>query len=246
MHSEVDMSQPAIPLRSNYVFELSEPVVLIGNPSLAGGMMLRNAASGGILLALMRIEGYDFYHIDANVNPGSSGGPVLSFDGDLVAVVAMKATDEGEIEIREALQQLDEAFAAQFRQSEEKGIAFGVPVSALSHALEQVEGQSGMQTNQINSRHLAQTLFERMSLLGAFHLLEMQVNVPSAVREQARQIELRGLSARSLRIPRDKLKFAELMPARVADRVADALQSERVCDHPRLLGWIGRTAGSVA
>ena len=227
---EVDVSPPAIPLLSSHVFRPSEPVVLIGNPSLAGGMMMRNAVSRGTITALMHIDGHDFYQIDANVNPGSSGGPVLSFDGDLIAVVAMKATDEGELEIREALQQLDDAFAARLKQSgqRQKGIAFGVPVSAVGHAVQQVQGQSGALTNQVDARHLAETLFERLSMLGAFHLLELQVNVPSAVRQQARQIELRGLPARSLRIPRNKLKFAELMPAGVADRVARALQSERI------------------
>jgi hypothetical protein len=67
-----------------------------------------------------------------------------------------------------------------------------------------------------------------LSFLAAFRLLEMQVNVPAAVRQQARQIEQRGLPARSLRIPRNKLKFAELLPAQVADRVASGLRSERV------------------
>lgn len=227
---DVDTRQPAIPLPSDHAMESREPVVLIGNPSLAGGMMLRNAVTGGTITALMRIDGYDFYQIDANVNPGSSGGPVLNYRGDLVAVVAMKATDEGEIEIREAIEQLDDTFAAQFRHAGErqKGIAFGIPVSGLSRALQQVAAQSETVTSQIDAHHASRTLFERLAFLAAFRLLEMQVNVPAAVRQQARQIEQRGLPARSLRIPKNKLKFAELLPAQVADRVASGLRSERV------------------
>jgi hypothetical protein len=226
---EFDTDWPAIPLSPTHTLEPGERVVIIGNPSLVGGMMLRNAMSGGTLSALMHIDGYDFYQIDANVNPGSSGGPVLDHNGNLVAVVAMKATDDGEVEIREALQQLDADFAERFKQTGERqqGIAFGVPVSGVSHAMSEIKGQVEARTVDVNARHMAQTLFERMSLLGALYLLEMQVNAPDTVRQQALELQFKGPPARSSRLPKKKQRV-ELMPAGVASRIAIALQSERV------------------
>ena len=50
--------------------------------------------------AVVHTDQCDFYQIDGAVNPGSSGGPALNYDGAVVAVIAMKATDRGETELK--------------------------------------------------------------------------------------------------------------------------------------------------
>lgn len=231
---EIDHDQPIIPLQPEHVFRPGEQAAIIGNPSLKNGMLLRNAINMGTITALMRIDSYDFYQIRANVNPGSSGGPVLNSEGKLIAVVAMKATDEGEKEIREALKQLDDAFAAQFKQSGRKGIVYGVPVSAVSYALKQAQKQTEAQANQVNARHLTRTIFTRLTLIAGYQLLKLQANVPATVRQQARQIQMRGLPARTMRFGKNKLTFVALMPPEVAARVMRALGHPQVREQIRV------------
>ncbi|MCL4678129.1 MAG: S1C family serine protease [Alphaproteobacteria bacterium] len=222
----VGMEREAIPLVAELAFQRGQPVVIIGNPSVGGGgIMVRNAVTQGTITALMRIGSHDFYQIEAAVNPGSSGGPVLNHDGELVAVVAMKATDRGADEIRSALKQLDDSFRAHFDPYSRKGIAFGVPASALSRALKQVESQTEEQADRIHGRQVAKSLFRRMTTLGAIHLLELQVNVSPEVRQQAVLVRK---STATRRIPGPQPKLADLMPERTADSLRRQLNSEEV------------------
>jgi serine protease Do len=222
----VGMEREAIPLAAELSFQRGQPVVIIGNPSVGGGgIMVRNAVTQGTVTALMRIGSFDFYQIEAAVNPGSSGGPVLNLDGELVAVVAMKATDRGADEIRSALKQLDDSFRAHFDPYGRKGIAFGVPANALSQALRQVESQTEEQADRIHGRQVAKSLFRRMATLGAIHLLELQINVSPEVRQQAVLVRK---SAATRRIPGPQPKLADLIPERAAESLRRQLSSEEV------------------
>jgi len=232
---EIETDKPAIPIAPQHSLSPGEPVVLIGNPSINEDVMLRNAVTSGTMGALMRISSYDFFQINAEVNPGSSGGPVLNADGELIAVVALKATKEGAGEIREAVSKLDASFATQFGQTGQRGgMAFGIPVVAVQRALRDVGGQRDGQVVQLNGRHRAETLFQRMTMLGALHLLELQAKVPDAVRRQAIQVRRGGQRGRSLNGTGSDSQV-ELMPEAVAERLEQILQGDesrtlmRVC-----------------
>jgi putative serine protease PepD len=91
--------------------EVGGAVVAIGNP-----LGLTYSVSSGVVSALDRTASTDggrrtgLIQFDASVNPGSSGGPLLDADGDVVGIVISIADPGG-----------DDAFA---------GIAFAVPVGA--------------------------------------------------------------------------------------------------------------------
>jgi putative serine protease PepD len=87
------------------------PVVAIGNP-----LGLTYSVSSGVVAGLNRTATTDhgkfsgLIQFDASVNPGSSGGPLLDADGDVIGIVVSIAEPAGA-----------DAFA---------GIAFAVPIGA--------------------------------------------------------------------------------------------------------------------
>jgi S1-C subfamily serine protease len=101
--------------------EVGGSVVAIGNP-----LGLTYSVSSGVISALGRTANTDggrftgLIQFDASVNPGSSGGPLLDADGDIVGIVISIADPGG-----------DDAFA---------GIAFAVPIGT---ALGDGPGQGG-------------------------------------------------------------------------------------------------------
>ena len=101
--------------------EVGGPVVAIGNP-----LGLTYSVSSGVISALDRTAKTDggrftgLIQFDASVNPGSSGGPLLDADGNIIGIVISIADPGG-----------DDAFA---------GIAFAVPVGT---ALGGGPGQGG-------------------------------------------------------------------------------------------------------
>lgn len=133
---EVDVGLPPLPIRGDYLLHPGAPVVLVGNPSVKGGMLLRNAVNQGKLVTVMRVDGQDVYQIDVTVNPGWSGGPVLDAEGKVIAVVAMKVNDESVAEVRTALERLDDNYRARAGNGTATGITLSIPASALAKALE--------------------------------------------------------------------------------------------------------------
>lgn len=132
---EGDMDLKALEVRADYVLRPGDPVVLLGNPSVKGGILMRNVTHRGRLRTLVHADGQDLYHIDADVNPGWSGGPVLDDRGRVIAVVVMKASDDAVGEIRSAMRKLDDSFRAA-GDGTGGGIAYGIPASALAKVLE--------------------------------------------------------------------------------------------------------------
>lgn len=219
---EVKSDQAPIPIVESHVFSRGEKVVIVGNPSLGEtDIVLRDAVTAGTIRAVVHTGNCDFYQIDGVVNPGSSGGPAMNYDGAVVAVIAMKATEQGESEIRQALRGLDDSFAGRFGAVAQKGIAFGIPVLDLSRAIAQVQSQSESDVNRVSDRHLANVLVDRMSFVAGISLIRLQMNVPAGVRQQAETIETR---IRMGQVPSSTLNRIPRIPL-IPQRAARALNA---------------------
>ena len=108
-------------------------MTLVGNPSAGGGILMRNAVNHGRLSSVVHIKEQDFYQIEASVNPGWSGGPVLDAEGKVVAIVAMKADDQVVAEIRGSMGKLDQDFRTRIgRTAYNVGLTYGIPAGALA------------------------------------------------------------------------------------------------------------------
>lgn len=107
--SPATLPETVVPATIGGGAEVGGPVVAIGNP-----LGLTYSVSSGVISAVDRTAKTDggrftgLIQFDASVNPGSSGGPLLDADGNLVGIVISIADPGG-----------DDAFA---------GIAFAVPV----------------------------------------------------------------------------------------------------------------------
>ena len=118
------LPQPVVPATLGGAAEVGGAVVAIGNP-----LGLTYSVSSGVVSATGRTattNGGKFtglIQFDASVNPGSSGGPLLDAEGDVIGIVLSIADPGG-----------DDAFA---------GIAFAVPIGT---ALGGGPGGGGPQT----------------------------------------------------------------------------------------------------
>lgn len=72
--------------------EPGQRVYAIGDPG-AGGMILTKTITSGMLSGVDRkIDGQNYYQIDAAINPGNSGGPVVDHNGKVLGLVTFKFT----------------------------------------------------------------------------------------------------------------------------------------------------------
>jgi serine protease Do len=104
---------PHLTLGDATTLSVGDPVVLLGSPQGLGESLQRGTVSHvgrGIL-------GNVYVQIDASVNPGNSGGPLLDRKGHVVGVTTM-ATTSG------------------------RGIGFALPINYATHALAFVPGPS--------------------------------------------------------------------------------------------------------
>lgn len=89
-----------------------QEVVIIGSPGLDQTRILANSVSRGILSNIATLDpGLTYYQVDAAVNPGNSGGPLLERQGRVLGVITLKLPDQ-------------------------EGIAFAVPAHVLATAIE--------------------------------------------------------------------------------------------------------------
>ncbi len=195
-------------------FPKDQQVRLIGNPSVGGGVTLRNAVVKGNVKATVRIDEMDFLQIDATINPGSSGGPIVNELGQVVGVIAMKATDEGEKLIREGLARLDDSFKKNSKQRNQEGVAFGIPSLDLAKALDKARGLSPQQAAHNTQLHQNRVVLTRLATLAGIRMLQALVNVSDALRRDASS---NGQSADSV----------PLIPPREARAMRAALESDR-------------------
>ncbi|MDD4268700.1 MAG: trypsin-like peptidase domain-containing protein [Pirellulales bacterium] len=223
---EVKTDQAPIPIVADHVFKQGEKVVIVGNPALGKtDIVLRDAVTSGTIRARVHTDKCDFYQIDGKVDSGSSGGPAINYDGAVVAVIAMKATDRGETEIRHALRRLDDGFVARFGSFNRQGIAFGIPVADLGQAIAQVEQQPAAAVAAIGDRHLANVLLQRMLVCGGINLIKLQLNVPAGVRQQAEDVEWRIRMGRIPSSTLNKIQRIPLIPANAARQLSRDLEA---------------------
>lgn len=188
----VETTHKPIPLAERSELPRGDKIMIISNPSVGETeLVIRNAVTSGAVAALVNMGGYDFYQLSATVNPGSSGGPVLNLQGQVVGVVAMKATQEGEEEIRTAVSGLDPGLAQVMAGNPGKGVTFAIPLSALRTALTEAEKELQSPTNRWTDIHAARVVFMKSATLGVLYLLQFAVNVPDSVRGQAEAMKLR-------------------------------------------------------
>lgn len=220
---EAQVERPALTVAANHEFVESEPVSLMGNPSVGGVMVLRGATTEGRLTALVRLKSIDFYQIDGNVNPGSSGGPALNRNGQVVAVVAMKANANIVDRLRRELQNLDDKLAAEGTKKKEAGIAFGVPASVLEEALRSLQQGSEEVRVKANDEHDARIAVRRIAALGVVYFQRAQTNVSSQVRQQ---YELRVRQAAMSKGGAKKPPAVPVLSVQQAERLRRELTSD--------------------
>ncbi len=226
--AEVD--RPPIPLVADNNVPRGQKVFIIGNPSIAPGMTARNTIGAGTVTTVMHIEGFDFYQIDGNVNPGSSGGPALNERGELVGIISMKAEDRVADAIRDELRRLDEKFRAESQQERNVGIAYSIPIVRVRTALEHASKATEATKRQNLVLHHSRSLFQRAAAVAIYHTLRLEVNVPKQVRDQAWKIRT---------APRrfgPRIEEIELMPPAQAQRLASLLKTPEARESVRTAG----------
>jgi S1-C subfamily serine protease/DNA-directed RNA polymerase subunit RPC12/RpoP len=183
---EVRSELAGLPVRGDYKFNPGDRVTLVGNPSAGSGILVRNAVNRGRLGSVVHIENQDFYQIEARVNPGWSGGPVLDADGKVIAVVAMKASDKAVTAIRSEMSKLDQDYRARIgRTAYNVGLTYGIPAGALGDILKDPALRDQQRQAQANDRRAARTLADRLSFLAELCMVRAQVNVSPQVRAEA-------------------------------------------------------------
>lgn len=232
-----NMDLKPLPVRSDYVVQSGDPVVLLGNPSVKGGILMRNATHHGTMRTRVHIEGQDLYHIDANVNPGWSGGPGLDPEGRVIAIVVMKANEVAVAEIRGAMQKLDDLFRANNGGgTAEVGIAYGIPGSVLARILEDKRLKDEDWLAATNDRYAAKTLADRLQFLAGMAILRMRINVPLQVRMEAEAYAQGQVAARPSRYSPVKVDYVKLMPedrAMLLDRLLKTSEVREMEGHFR-------------
>lgn len=218
----VDCPQKPIPLASVSELQTGDKVAIISNPSLGETeLILRNATVTGRVAARVHKKGYDFYQINANINPGSSGAPLFNWQGEVVGVIAMKATEEGERELSQALRNLDQSFAKVMPGVIRRGMAFSIPGNALVKAIEEADKELQQPTGRAHDLHAERAMFENLAVAGVLYLLKFAANVPDEVRSQEEIVRMRGIP----RMAASKIKLVELMPEHQARRVRQMLDA---------------------
>ena len=182
-------------------------------------MTLRNAVVSGKAKAIVRIAGVDYVQVDASINPGSSGGPILNELGQVVGVIAMKATDEGEQLIRDGLARLDDSLRDKSQRKNQEGVAFGIPSLDLARALDEVRALSADDAARSTQLHDNRVVFTRLATLAGLRFLEAHANVPDGMRQQAAQILADGKRLQDL---------VALMPSEEARSMRATLRSQRI------------------
>lgn len=116
---ETDKPFPYVEIGDSDTLSPGQSVIVIGNPFRLGELDLQPSVSTGIISALHRYkEDYsDAIQIDAPVNPGNSGGPLITLDGKLVGI-------NGRIDTRHEFIKIN------------TGIGYAIPVNQIKKFLD--------------------------------------------------------------------------------------------------------------
>jgi len=136
---------PQLPLERNFNFSRGSEVITIGNPGIGRTLTLQNAVTRGVLSTQTEIDGQIFYQLSMSINPGNSGGPVLNKSGNVIGVATLRARNE-------------------------EGIAFSVPLSEISEALEVARKSTQDDIAFLNSKHDFRVLFETIHKIGSLYI----------------------------------------------------------------------------
>ena len=90
--------------------------------------------------------------VGASINPGNSGGPALNFNGDVVALITLKA-------------------------SKQEGITFGIPMDDVLPELERVKNFNQRDKKNSEELFLANSLFKRLHDYGSINLYVMSLYI---------------------------------------------------------------------
>jgi S1-C subfamily serine protease len=95
---ELSKDLPFVTLGSSQALRPGEFVIAIGSPgtlqnSVSLGIV-SNTARQGRELGILKSR-YDYIQTDAAINQGSSGGPLLNLNGEVIGINSMKKADSG-------------------------------------------------------------------------------------------------------------------------------------------------------
>ena len=79
------ISYPALPLCIRNTATVGEDIIVIGNP-----LGLQATTTRGIISGVRNEDGSTMLQIDAPVNPGNSGGPIVNYNGEVLGIVTAK------------------------------------------------------------------------------------------------------------------------------------------------------------
>lgn len=122
---EVEKDMPYLPFGDAEALAIGQAVIAIGNPFGMGNVDEKPTVTLGIVSTLHRFQGNytDAIMTDAPLNPGNSGGPLITLDGKLVGI-------NGQI-------------ATRFGVRANSGIGYAIPSHQIRHFLQDLMAAGG-------------------------------------------------------------------------------------------------------
>lgn len=226
---EVKSDRRPLPIAWDGIFPKGEQVTIHGNPSIENKVLLRGASVSGTIQSMLRVDGQDYMQVAANVNPGSSGGPILNEAGQVVGVVVRKAVNEGVRFLRDAAEQFD-AGGQPSRTSRNQGVALGIPGSVLNQMLQEIDESNSARARALTERHNVKAIIGRALIVARFDYLRLIGNTPDRLFHEAarRQVASRAAGATGTQAAtRNQVSDGGLLPP---PRVAAAIREYTASD----------------